>query len=118
MTTLMPIDVQSAFSWAPKVARKCESKHWYACGADGRSGGRSVYGHVITKFSRMGSLPHFVTHGAPLRASRARAPLLRLQKEVIGSRLENTFQNHEKEHSGHDENNFFFYSIFYFTTFF
>ena len=76
MTTLMPIDVQSAFSWAPKVARKCESKHWYACGADGRSGGRSVYGHVITKFSRMGSLPHFVTHGAPLRASRARAPLI------------------------------------------
>ena len=36
------IDVQSAFSWAPKVARKCESKHWYACGADGRSVGRSV----------------------------------------------------------------------------
>ena len=35
------IDVQSAFSWAPKVARKCESKHWYACGADGRSVGRS-----------------------------------------------------------------------------
>ena len=28
--------------------------HWYACGADGRSGGRSVYGHVITKFSGMG----------------------------------------------------------------
>ena len=36
------IDVQSAFSWAPKVARKCESKHWYACGADGRSVRRSV----------------------------------------------------------------------------
>ena len=35
-----------------------------------------MYGHVITKFSRMGSLPHFLTHGAPLRASRARAPLL------------------------------------------
>ena len=31
------IDVQSASSWAPKVARKCEGKHWYACGADGRS---------------------------------------------------------------------------------
>ena len=44
--------------------------------------------------------------------------ILRLQKKVIGSGLENTFQNHEKEHSGHDENNFFFYSIFYFTTFF
>ena len=85
MTTLMPIDVQSAFSWAPKVARKCESKHWYACGADGRSGGRSVYGHVITKFSRMGSLPHFVTHGAPLRASRARAPLLLSLSEVFST---------------------------------
>ena len=46
------IDVQSASSWLPKVARKCESKHWYACGADGRS-----VGHVITKFSGMGRLP-------------------------------------------------------------
>ena len=27
---------------------------------DGRVGGRSVYGHVIIKFSRMGSLPHFL----------------------------------------------------------
>ena len=34
-----------------------------------------MYGHVITKFSRMGSLPHSFTHGAPLRDSRARAPL-------------------------------------------
>ena len=31
----------------------------------GRAVGRSVYGHVITKFSRMGSLPHFLTHGVP-----------------------------------------------------
>ena len=30
-----------------------------------------MYGHVIMKFSRMGSLPHFLTHGT----SRARAPL-------------------------------------------
>ena len=29
--------------------------------------GRSVYGHFITKFSSMGSSPHFLTHGAPLR---------------------------------------------------
>ena len=28
---------QSASSWAPKVAIKCESKHWYACGTLGRS---------------------------------------------------------------------------------
>ena len=32
---------------------------------EGLSGWRAVYGHVITKFSRMGSLPHFLTHGAP-----------------------------------------------------
>ena len=31
-----------------------------------------MYGHVITKFSRMGSLPHFLTHGAPLRARELR----------------------------------------------
>ena len=40
--------------------------HWYTCGADGQSLGRAVYGHVITKFSRMGSLLYFLTHGAPL----------------------------------------------------
>ena len=41
---------------APKLARKCEIKHWYACGADGRKDGKvgwSVYGHVIAKFSKM-----------------------------------------------------------------
>ena len=50
--------MQSVFSWAPKVVRKCESKHWFSCGADSRSGGQAVghlvYGHVITKFSGMG----------------------------------------------------------------
>ena len=53
---------------------------------DGRSGGRSVYGRVITKFSQMGSLPHFLTHGAPLpaaRASRARAPVKTIKVTVI-----------------------------------
>ena len=30
-----------------------------------RSVGRSVYGHVITKCSRMGRLPHFLSYGAP-----------------------------------------------------
>ena len=40
---------------------------------------KGVYGwagvrYVITKFSRMDSLPNFVTHGAPLRALRAREP--------------------------------------------
>ena len=37
---------------------------------DGRVGGQLVYGHVITKFSWVGSLPHFFTHGALLRAHR------------------------------------------------
>ena len=37
---------------------------------DGRASGRSVYGHVITKFSWVVSLPPFFTHGALLRAHR------------------------------------------------
>ena len=43
--------------------------HWLACGADGRVGGRA-HGHVITKFSRMGGLLYFRTHGAPMRELR------------------------------------------------
>ena len=35
------IDAQLASSWVPKVVRKCESKHWFSCGADGLSGGRA-----------------------------------------------------------------------------
>ena len=31
----------------------------------GQTVARSVYGHVITKFSRMSSLPHFLSYGAP-----------------------------------------------------
>ena len=44
------IGVQYQFSYAPKRATKCEIKHWFPCGVDGRA----VYGHVITKFSGMG----------------------------------------------------------------
>ena len=40
------IDLQLVFSWAPKLARKCESKHWFPCGADGRSGVRSRDYHI------------------------------------------------------------------------
>ena len=32
--------MQLVFYWAPKLARKCESKHWFPCGADGRWGAR------------------------------------------------------------------------------
>ena len=39
--------------------------------------GRTEYADVITNFSRMDSLPNFLTHGAPLAcASSARAPLI------------------------------------------
>ena len=44
--------------------------HWYACGVDGRA-----YGHVITKISRMGRLPHFLRLGLSSRALRARLKL-------------------------------------------
>ena len=46
---------------------KCESKHWYVCGSDGRS----VYGHVITKFSEMGRF----TYQWCSAGMRERAPL-------------------------------------------
>ena len=38
---------------APKLARKCNIKHWYACGADRRKVGWSMCGHVIVEFSRI-----------------------------------------------------------------
>ena len=46
--------------------------HWYACDADGRSLARSVYGLAITKFSRKGRLPHFLSYGAPPRRGASR----------------------------------------------
>ena len=48
--------------------------------------------YVITKFSRMESLPNFLTHGAPLRArlARARAPLLCSDKVHPFEQLEET----------------------------
>ena len=64
------IDAQSVFSWAPELARKCESKHWFACDGDVRS----VYGHVITIFSGMGCCT-YPWCSAGTRESRARAPL-------------------------------------------
>ena len=45
----------------------------------GRTVARSVHSHVITKFSRMGRLPHFVSYGAPrveLRYDLARSVIM------------------------------------------
>ena len=67
------ICVQYQSSCATKLARKCEIEHWFSCGADGRAGGRSVYCHVITKFSGMG---RFTYPWCSAGALRARAPLL------------------------------------------
>ena len=61
--------MQSVSSWAPKVVRKCESKHWLSCGADGRS----VYGHVITKF--LGWVDLLCYGAPPTRARSARVEL-------------------------------------------
>ena len=47
------------------------------------TGGRAGVRYVITKFSRMDSLPNFVTQGAPLRALRARE--LRYDLSDLGS---------------------------------
>ena len=44
--------------------------------------GRSVYRHVVTKFSRMGSLPHFLSHGAALGVLGARELCCQRRAEV------------------------------------
>ena len=74
ITTLMcNICVQYQSSCATKLARKCEIEHWFSCGADGRAGGlRAVYGHVITKFSRIGSFTYPWCFAGALRAPELR----------------------------------------------
>ena len=77
--------MQYQFSCATKLARKCEIEHWFSCGADGRAGGRSVYCHVITKFSGMGRFTYPWCSAGALRA-----PELRLEensKESIGYKI-------------------------------
>ena len=44
--------------------------------------------YVITKFSRMDRLPNFVTHGAPLRALRARELRYNMLIKVITNTLQ------------------------------
>ena len=52
----------------------CGIEHWFPCGADGRqrAGGRAVYGHVITKFSVMGSFTYPWCSAGALRAPELR----------------------------------------------
>ena len=53
-----------------------------------RVGGREGVRYVITKFSQMDSLPNFVTHGAPLRALRARELRYNMLIKVITNTLQ------------------------------
>ena len=65
--------------WAPKVARKCGSKHWYTCGADGRSRRRSVGRCTVTYLPDfLGWVDYFIFLPMVLswRASRTRASLI------------------------------------------
>ena len=59
------IDVQSVFSWAPKVVRRCESKHWFSCGADGKSLGRAVGRYMVTRLQNFLGWVGLLNYGAP-----------------------------------------------------
>ena len=61
-----------------------EILHWFACGADGRSVGRSV-GHVITKFSRMG---RFIYPWCSAGALRARSSAIKRVTAIYRSTLQ------------------------------
>ena len=56
----------------------------------GRTVARSVYGHMITKFSGMGRLPHFLSYGAPP----ARAPRAGSQLTALAGESEVSFHFH------------------------
>ena len=60
--------------------------------------GRSVYGHVIIKFSPMGSLTHFLTYGAPLRALRARELRYKWMVEKVFSWADKSQLSFESRH--------------------
>ena len=55
---------------------------------------RSVYGHVITKFSRMGRLPHFLSYGAPPTRGGRAAPGASLKMILLPIQIHSTFLLH------------------------
>ena len=54
-------DVQLVFSWAPKLARKCESKHWFPCGEDEWSLSQCM----VTWLPKFLGWADFLSYGAP-----------------------------------------------------
>ena len=63
------IDVHFVFSWAPKLARKCDSNHWFPCGADGRP----VGWYTVTWLPNFLGWVDLLSYGAP--PTRARMEL-------------------------------------------
>ena len=64
------IDVQLVFSWAPKLAKSVRVNIGFPVVRT--DGGRSVYGHVITKFSGMGRFTYPWCSAGALRAPELR----------------------------------------------
>ena len=48
-----------------------------------RTDGLSGYGHVITKFSRMCRLLHFLTHGAPLARFASESSAIKVYIKIL-----------------------------------
>ena len=71
--------------------------YWCACGADSRR----TYGHVTSKISRMHRLPNFLTHGAPLRAHRARESSSKKKLQNIG--VVKAKKTHRQQYSLNDD---------------
>ena len=65
-----------------------------------RTVGRT-YGHVTSKISRMHRLPNFLTHGAPLRAHRARESSSKKKLQNIG--VVKAKKTHRQQYSLNDD---------------
>ena len=60
-----------------------------------------TYGHVTSKISRMHRLPNFLTHGAPLRAHRARESSSKKKLQNIG--VVKAKKTHRQQYSLNDD---------------
>ena len=62
-----------------------------------------TYGHVTSKIFRMHRLPNFLTHGAPLRAHRARESSSKKKLQNIG--VVKAKKTHRQQYSLNDDGN-------------
>ena len=70
---------------------------------------KGLFKHYVNKTHRMHQRYFYSLRGIIIITAMERTKWEQIRKHL---------KNHEKEHSGHDENNIFFYSTFYLTTFF